>query len=361
MWNYAHDCSLLSTDSSIFFVCLGVVETIAVADGAKKWTKKFSETGDLSRDVHVGPHGGLLGYVLDRATNSKSLVALQPENGSVKWSLKVDDDPGDWDIDGWASSVDGWAHSPGSVFAAPHTPCEDWYPGGKPAKPRKLDLLFVNGTDGHIQTNRSYNVAPEWTPGSYPDPCFMVSPLVPILGSNGEVWVPFLMDEDGVCNHRAFDLAGITYRTLPCFRFEKTTRKKDDGTVEDLFVTSQQHAWNDPTSVLVYSGTTGQLLWNASIADLSFETHNLGFGPNGTIFGFDLHRDMLVAIRNGNEAWRAQGMSALMAEDGTTYISGSLNGTVVAVDLNGKQKWSWSRAMLDPTVGSVLESSIAVV
>lgn len=338
--------------AAFFFVCDDVVETMAVADGAKKWTKKFSETGDITpRGVHVGPHGGLLGIVRDRATYSKSLVALQPDNGSVKWSLNVDDGSGDWTLDGWASSVDGWAHSPGSVFAAPHTPCDDPYPKIKPAKPTKLDLLFVNGTDGHIQTNRSYNVAPEWTPGSQGMKCFMVSPEVPILGSNGEVWVPFLMDEDGVCNHRAFDLAGITYRTLPCFRFEKTTRKKEDGTVEDLFVTSQQH----PTSVLVYSGTTGQLLWNASIADLSFETHDLGFGPNGTIFGFDDHRGMLVAIRNGNEAWRAQGTSALMAEDGTTYISGSLNGTVVAVDLNGKQKWRWSRAMMVPT------SSIAVV
>lgn len=200
-----------------------------------------------------------------------------------------------------------------------------------------------------------------------------VTDVTPISGCNGEVYVPNLKSEDGICSIRAFDFNGNTLRTLPCStssfcHFQHLTRQNENDTEEDIFLT---RGCDGTDNFVAYSGTTGQLLWNASIAGHFSETE-FDFGPDGTIFASDSASEV-VAIRDGYEAWRISMHgyeAALMAKDGTTYLMQSNGmfrsqpevwGEVVAVDTDGVQKWRYQ--IMDPTVGSASTalSALAVV
>lgn len=321
---------LLVSDSTVYFVCENERIEAIDASGVWKWTEWFPN----ATQVDVGPDGGLLMLTEEKEHDDvlyhHSISALQPGNGAVKWTRTT----------ATAGFLDGWAISKGDIFLAP-------------VRGDKIDLLHLNGEDGSILWNVSYTKMRNMPPFH----------LSPISGCNGEVYAKGLEDDDGVCHLRAFDFDGNALHDLPCLSFY-STRQNEDGTEEDIFLGP-----TGPGNFIAYSGTTGNFLWNASIAGGGYFPQD--FGPDGTVDGTvfveeSLHHKDVVAIRDGYEVWRTTPfMGALMAKDGTTYLQREdylervLN--IEATDQNGNLKWS--QQIKDPTVGpaSDAQSSFAVV
>merc|ERR1712139_565579 len=89
-----------------------------------------------------------------------------------------------------------------------------------------LDLLHLSFADGRVLWNVSGRCV-------FSDPAHAGAP---ILGSSGEVYVRDMVNEDGVCNLRAFDGEGNSLRVFPCHNFHHLTKQNEDGTTEDIFV-----------------------------------------------------------------------------------------------------------------------------
>jgi hypothetical protein len=330
--------------STVYLVCMSQVEAVSTLNqGESMWLTDFiHEDYFIGQSSAVGPDGIVL------AAGMHSFNALRPENGTVKWTLEME-----------RADAAQRVFSNDSVFVATF---------GKVIT-TQMDLLRLSGEDGRILWNISLNVAAEFHLTKHRPTLFM--------GCNGEVYVQGL-EEDGVCNLRAFDSDGNTLRTLPCSDFQHSKRQNDDGTEEDIFVTHSGHF------VIAYSGTSGQLLWNASVSeDVDGDQIFDNFGADGTVFVY--HNDTAIAIHNGTEVWKsAQGAvkgdstqsTVLMAKDGTAYLLFSKDPEsppspwgIVAVDTNGTQKWSYfcpspapaPSSTPAPSAGVQIQSSVSAL
>lgn len=353
-WEYASHAAglclqgevrLLKSDINVYLVCnsdsdSGKVQTQIQAIDVVAGTWKWSEFGPGAENlVSVGPDGGVLAQsqTYQPGVVSDCLSSFHPENGTTKWTAKME----------LLEPSGGWVLSEGDIFVA------------SAALGDKAHLVQLNGEDGSTRWNASHD--------------FMMKQarpkVAPISGCNGEVFVPNLKDEDGNCSIHAFDFNGNTLRTLPCshsFNHQHSTRQNEDGSEEDIFVSYNIDEGAQRTTIIAYSGTTGYLLWNASIAgDYATLGTKFYFGLDGTVVV--ANQEEVVAIRNGKEAWRVpleHVGGALIAKDGTTYLmcidSIHEEVEVVAVDTRGGKWWYH---FPDLTVGSAanFKSSFAVV
>lgn len=249
----------------------------------------------------------------------------------------------------------GLALSKGDVVIATYSDSDD-------GESCAVDWLRLSGEDGSILWNVSSSLAK--SP--------MHRYLKPISGCNGEVYLPVPVWNHGKYlgqNITAVDFNGNTLRTWLCLvsdvgregTLRHSTRQREDGTEEDIFVIQVEKYLPNQTNVVAYSGTTGNLLWNASIAGDDV-VHD--FGPDGTVFALDWQSRKGVAIRNGYEAWRAQWFTtAVMSMDGTTYLQYERPNNqfvnISAIDMNGTQKWAYP--IMDPTVGSAFDAQFSSI
>lgn len=354
---YVEEIRLLVSHSTVYTTCRGPADPLRSkrieatgVDGASRWMEVVANLTQMD----VSPDGGVLvqtdaeyrdhrPYPPPGHLHDSSLFALHPDSGDLKWTLHMD---------GLAGEAQ-WALSANDVFIAPI-----------PDKaPLAVNLIHLHGDNGNVFWNSSYNVPnPEIRYGSR-----VIPSVKPIFGCNGEVYVTNLKDEDGICRTYALDFTGSTLRKLPCFEddFQHSTLQNEDGTEEDIFVTRAHDFAAHQTNVVTYSGTTGRLLWNASIAG-EFNLNKIG--PDGTVLILEQpHNQEVVAIRNGYEVWRTNNgapffEAALMAKDGTTYLLRPIPfdswGEVVALDANGTQKWSYH---LSDASAQTAQLSLAVV
>jgi len=319
---------LLISGGTTFLVCKdsGVVriEAIRVTDFGTEidlWSRTLPGT-----DIDLAPDGGVLVRAVASGTNQHSLTALDPETGAVKWSREMD-------------RFSGWALSKGDIFVSPTRCLSGCDQSGRhpPTPTYHKDVLRLSGENGSTLWNASCGVVRRHSLDQGP-----------ISGHNGEVYV-HVSDMD--YRILAFDSSGNTSWTLPCTAsctecYLQHATHYNGSTTEDIFV-SQQISLENLTDISVCSGTTGRLLWNTSIAGHDLVTN---IGPDGTILASDYLNGQAVAIRQGDEAWRARSFSqALMAPDGTAYLQHGKSGrygvlSIDAVDTNGVHKWSrqWS-------------------
>lgn len=236
----------------------------------------------------------------------------------------------------------------------------------------KFDFIYLDGHDGSVA----------WSvPLTAPKNVDAMS-LSPQLGSNGVVYLNGA-DRGKVCNVFALDASGNILRNTPCFarpdqsyiRWDHllVTQPNEDGSLEDVFVYSEKQG--NPvypyigylgSSVTGYSGTTGNLIWNVSFPGENFAEDSNGWsvGEDGTIFAsgsrHEDYQDMVVAIRNGVEAWRVDAIDFLLAKNGISYFSksrchysGSDPCVILAVDKDGSQMWTFDSQLDPPTVPAV--------
>jgi len=239
----------------------------------------------------------------------------------------------------------------------------------------KFDLIYLDGHDGSVA----------WSvPLTAPENVDAIN-LSPRLGSNGVVHLAesaAWSSSGNVCNVFAVDASGNILRNTPCFARPAQVivgweddlllaQPNEGGTLEDVFVYSEKQG--NPvspyigilgTSVTGYSGTTGNLLWNVSFSGEDFWEHGWSVGEDGTIFAsgssHEYYQDMVVAVRNGVEAWRVDAREFLLAKNGISYFSKSLCNysdsdpcVILAVDKDGSQMWTFDSQLDPPAVALV--------
>jgi len=318
------------------------------AAGALKWAKSFNISPSHSHGsttLMVGPTGVFTG-------DEQFLSALSPENGSVRWTFAAASKMSNK----YAFTKDG------GVFVTQST--TQGVDGANIYEGQRLDLLHLSFADGRVLWNVS---------GSSTDPA---QAGAPILGSSGEVYVRDMVNEDGVCNLRAFDGEGNPLRVFPChYDYHHLTKQNEDGTTEDIFVALSEQF---PLSVIAYSGASSHLLWNLDLDMLADGQYislrcvpgagvpgagdcHLKAGENGTVF-LVVPQDWIkwdepsvaIAVRDGLEAWRTSVDDwwfgdpghMLMVEDGTTYNMHTDKNweldALEALDVKGMQKWNFT-------------------
>lgn len=297
------------------YVCHGARIDALDENGSLKWTSVVR--GESCGDFRVGPDGSVVNY------GEHTLTMHSPEAGTVKWSLE-------------GLKVDFWHLIEEGVIVSQVSSSND-----------QVSLSYLRGADGSTAWNISLPVSQDWLPVSQ-DWSPVRRSLLPVVGSNGEVYVNGLdRDGDGVCTLQVFDMNGSMLRSMPCLpasELQHTALLKDDGTQEDLFVYS---VFSQGTNVLAYNGI-GELLWNASLPDGLYR--DFRFGQDGMVFALESHfyqgavvkAPKVIAIRNGLEVWREATpgvVRAVLTNDGITYLE--RGSSVLAVDEKGSQVWSY--------------------
>lgn len=299
-----------------------MVEAIDVS-GTLKWGQS---PGDWHCHVHrlmAGPDGGVLVEMYSLMGEHYILRAVSAESGRHRWSLYLHTH----ERAEYALSKDG------SVFVSRGR--------RKDATFDTLELYRLSGDDGSVLWNVS-----GW---QYHHIHLHIPP--PILGSNGEVYMSSMTDQDGgYCRLRAFDFDGNLLRTLPCHDYQHSTRQSEDGDEEDIFVAKNDFgpSADRQTTVEVYSGTTGLQLWSHAFA--TSQTTDLYVGPDAAVIL--VNSTTAIAVHNGEEAWREHvgSRNLLMAADGTTYNlyhdtvrpDASNPAILLALDTKGVQKWKYT-------------------
>lgn len=311
-------------ESPMYFCNSTTIDAIN-AIGAVKWTFTRPGCGSLAG---VGADGTL--FVKSESLQAeKSLAALDPDTGTLKWSVVLDQHHHHRQVL-FAFTKDSNA----IVFESTDTDGV---------------LSSLSNEDGSVLWNYSF---PLWND----DPHFQQWMT---MGSNNEVFVNGLMLTDGMCSLRAFDLHGVTFRDMPCLG-----GRPQYNSEEDMFVAVWEYY------VLAHAGTNGRLLWKNSPHDHNvhlFQGMNshqppVIFGQNGMVFVWSEiqtdHRGTpeggrTYAIQNGEVVWSVQtdGVHDLLAaENGITYIQGSSchpnhEGCLLdtfAVGADGKEMWKFT-------------------
>lgn len=298
--------------------------------GALKWNFTVDGCGSLS--VVDGPF-----YRPDIATvfaeSSKSLEALWPHSGDLKWSVALDDSAHFtvFDADGNAYLMQG----------------DD----------NQKIVSSLSNEDGRVLWSYPF------TPWAYDQAAYTWMTMnsrhdLYVSGAASTETGDTTVDchsQECVCTILVFDFHGNYNRNIPCFGVAHSMFHPQYDDESDAFVTTSLG------NVWAHSGEFGQLLWNVSVSNSSSLYGRTYFGRGGTVFVWrsDGVYSRAYALQDGRVAWSVETGGAsqpIISEDGTTYVQGwtcqkdislpdcGAELEIVAVGAVGEEKWRYTPA-----------------